>query len=49
MNTITGSAITIPLVSDSYDYCVYVHSSDWQGGVMGVKNIQVRYTVPAPD
>lgn len=49
VNTITGSAITIPLVSDSYDYCVYVYSSDWQGGVMGVKNIQVRYTVPAPD
>lgn len=49
VNTITGSAITIPLVSDAYDYCVYVYSSDWQGGVMGVKNIQVRYTVPGPD
>lgn len=49
VNTITGSAITIPLVSDSYDYCVYVYSADWQGAVMGVKNVQVRYTVPGPN
>lgn len=49
VNNITGSAITIPLVSDVYDYSVYVYSTDWQGGVMGVKNIQIRYTVPGPD
>lgn len=49
VNNITGSAITIPLVSDVYDYSVHVYSTDWQGPVMGVKNIQIRYTVPGPD
>ena len=49
-NTTTVSTTVAPEVVNNETTCYNVncYSSDWQGAVMAVKGLRVRYTVPAP-
>lgn len=48
--TITDNTIVAnPIDNSTYNYLIWVYSSDWQGIDMVLKGVRIRYTVPQPD